>query len=262
MKAEPALITGASSGIGLELARIMARNGHPLVLAARGVVELEKAADELRNRHGATVHVVASDLSRPEAPQALFDEVTRLGLDIGVLVNNAGYSTYGPFAEIAPTADLNMLALNVVALTHLTRLFLPGMVARRGGRVLNVASTAAFQPGPYMACYYASKAYVLSFSEAIGEELVGSGVTVTALCPGPTATNFASRAGVEGSRLFSGRPTMEARQVAEMGYNATMLGRPVVVPGAMNALMAYSVRFAPRWLVMRIVRSLQAPTQR
>ena len=178
MKAEPALITGASSGIGLALARIMARNGHALVLTARGVADLEKAAAELRSQHGATVHVVASDLSRPEAPQALFDEVARLGLDIGILVNNAGYSTYGPFVDIDSTADLNMLALNVVALTHLTRLFLPGMVARRSGRVLNVASTAAFQPGPYMACYYASKAYVLSFSEAIGEELAGSGVTV------------------------------------------------------------------------------------
>lgn len=261
MKAEPALITGASSGIGLALARIMARNGHTLVLTARGVADLEKAAAELRSQHGATVHVVASDLSRPEAPQALFDEVARLGLDIGVLVNNAGYSTYGPFVDIDSTADLNMLALNVVALTHLTRLFLPGMVARRSGRVLNVASTAAFQPGPYMACYYASKAYVLSFSEAIGEELAGSGVTVTTLCPGPTATNFANRAGLEGSRLFSGRPTMNAREVAEIGYNATMLGRPVVVAGAMNALMAFSARFAPRWLLMRIVRGLQAPAQ-
>lgn len=259
MNAQPALITGASSGIGLELARIMARNGHELVLTARGVAELEKLASELQTRHGVAVHVIASDLSQPDAPQALFDEIARRGVTVGVLVNNAGYSTYGPFADIEATADLNMLALNILALTHLTKLFLPGMVARRSGRVLNVASTAAFQPGPFMACYYASKAYVLSFSEAVAEELAGTGVTVTALCPGPTATGFAKRANLEGSRLFSGRPTMGAREVAEIGYNATMLGQPVAVAGAINALMAFSVRFAPRGLVMRIIRALQAP---
>lgn len=259
MMIEPALITGASSGIGLELARIMARNGHELVLAARNKAELERIAAELTAQYGAKVHVVASDLSQPEAPQALYDAVQALGVPVGVLVNNAGFSTSGRFAEIEPSADLNMLALNIVALTHLTRLFLPGMIARKSGRVLNVASTAAFQPGPFMACYYASKAYVLSFSEAIAEELRGTGVTVTTLCPGPTATNFAKRANVEGSPLFASRPVMGAAEVADIGYRATMLGKTVAVAGLMNWLTALSVRFAPRAWIPRIVRALQEP---
>lgn len=257
MNKQPALITGASGGIGLELARIMARQGHELVLVARNQAELERIAAELTSQHGAKVHVVASDLSQPEAPQAVYDAVQALGVSVGVLVNNAGYSTSGPFAEIDPAADLNMIALNIVALTHLTRLFLPGMIAQRSGRVLNVASTAAFQPGPFMACYYASKAYVLSFSEAIAEELRGTGVTVTTLCPGATATGFAKRANLESSQLFTSPLVMDAAEVAEIGYNATMLGKTVAVAGLMNWLVAFSVRFAPRSWIPRIVRTLQ-----
>lgn len=262
MSKEPALITGASSGIGLELARILARNGHPLVLSARNASELERIGAELQSRHGVAVHVVVADLTQPDAPQVIYDAVERLGVSIGMLVNNAGLGTHGPFVDIDASVDMHMLTVNIMALTHLTKLFLPAMVARRSGRVLNVASTAAFQPGPFMACYYASKSYVLSLSEALADELSGTGVTVTTLCPGPTATGFASRAQLEDSRLFSSRPTMGAAEVAEIGYRAAMLGKPVVVAGALNAWMAFSVRFAPRWLLLRIVRSLQAPKDR
>ena len=180
---ETALITGASSGIGLDLARLFAKDGHDVVLVARSEGKLREIAAELERDFGMTAHVIVADLAKPDAPQTL---VAQLPVDVDVLVNNAGFGVLGPFVETDLAKELEMIQVNVVALTHLTKLLLPPMVARRRGRVLNVASTAAFQPGPLMAVYYATKAYVLSFSEAIADELRDSGVTVTALCPGPT----------------------------------------------------------------------------
>jgi short-subunit dehydrogenase len=251
-----ALVTGASAGIGKELARRFARGGHDLVLTARRTDELRALADELRTAGGAA-HVFPADLSDPTAPRALHDAVEAAGLTVDVLVNNAGFGVYGPFANAEPDRLLAMLRVNVLALTELTRLFIPGMVARGRGRVLNVASTAAFQPGPLMAGYYASKAYVLSLSEALAHELRGTGVTVTCLCPGPTRTEFASAAAMHGSKLFDSPNVADAAPVAEVGYRATMRGRRVAIPGALNRLGAFGTRFAPRSLLMRIVERIQ-----
>jgi uncharacterized protein len=252
---QTALITGASSGIGLDLARIMAPS-FDLVITARNQTELEKLARELEAQHGSRVHVVPADLSRPEAPQAIFAEMGRRGLAIDVLVNNAGFGAYGNFAESDLENDLNVIEVNIAALTSLTRLALPGMVERKRGKIMNVASTAGFQPGPLMAVYYASKAYVIMFSEAIANELKGSGVTITCLCPGPTATQFAQRANMEESKLFK-LGAMSSMGVARAGYKGMMAGKTLVIPGMMNKTLAFSVRFSPRKLVTAISRSLQ-----
>ncbi|HET6576603.1 MAG TPA: SDR family oxidoreductase [Fimbriiglobus sp.] len=252
-----ALVTGASAGIGRELARRFARGGHDLVLTARRVDELRTLADELRAA-GVTAHVVPADLSDPAAPRKLFDEIAAAGLTVDVLVNNAGFGVYGPFADADPDRLLAMVRVNVLALTELCRLFIPGMVARGRGRVLNVASTAAFQPGPLMAGYYATKAYVLSLSEALAHELRGTGVTVTCLCPGPTRTEFAAVAAMDGSKLFDSPNVADAASVAEVGYQASMRGRRVAIPGVLNRLGVFSTRFAPRSFLMRIVERIQA----
>jgi len=197
-----ALITGASGGIGLELAKLFARDRFNLVLVARSRDKLDQLAAELSRKYDMKTLVIAKDLSDHNAPQEVYDEVVKAGIDVDILVNNAGYTMLGKFVELGVQEQMQMAQVNIMTLTHLTRLFLPGMVERGYGNVLNVASTAAFQPGPLMAVYYASKAYVLSFSEAIGNELRGTGVTVTVLCPGPTRTGFQSRGGVEGARLL------------------------------------------------------------
>ena len=252
-----ALVTGATSGLGYELALLLARNGHPLVVVARRQADLDRVAGELRDRHSVPVETIVADLARPEAVETIVAELERRRVAVEILINNAGFASYGPFAESNPSREVDMIQVNVVALTHLTRLLLPGMLARRRGRILNVASTAAFEPGPLMAVYYATKAYVLSFSEAIASELRGSGVTVTALCPGPTATGFQRRAAMEDSKLVSGRTLMDARTVAEAGYAAMLAGKTVVIPGWRNWLMAEAVRFAPRNLTTAIVRRMQ-----
>ena len=249
------LVTGASSGIGYELARRFARDRHDLVLVARSAERLAEIGRELGGSAGVKVKVVAKDLSRPGAARELFDELRREGIAIRVLVNCAGFGTTGPFVEADPGAEREMIQLNMVALTELTRLALQEMVPRREGRILNVASTAAFQPGPRMAVYYATKAYVLFFSEALKSELAGAGVTVTTLCPGPTRTGFGARANMEGSRLFR-LGAMDAASVAEAGYRGLMKGRGLVVPGLGNKLLALSVRVSPRWAVTAIVRWL------
>ncbi len=248
------LITGASTGIGRELARIAASSGRNLILVARSEDKLVELAKELQSS-GVEAEVIALDLSRIEAPGLLDQEVTRRGLEVDTLVNNAGFGNLGPFHEAEIVVQLEMLRLNVESLTHLTRLFLPPMVRRGRGRVLNVASTAGLQPGPLMAVYYASKAYVLSFSEAIAEELRGTGVTVTALLPGPTRTEFQERAKMEGSGLVR-LGMASARSVAEVGYRGMEAGRVVVIPGLVNRLLALSVRFSPRWLVRRVVKRI------
>lgn len=255
-KQETVLITGASGGIGLELAKRFARDGSSLVLVARSEDALKRLASELESDYGIRAVWFAEDLSDPGAPARLYTRTEAAGLRIDVLVNNAGFAVYGPFAEADPAATLDMVQVNVNALTHLTRLYLPGMTARRKGAVLNVASTAAFQPGPLMAVYFATKAFVLSFSEAIAYELKGTGVTVTALCPGPTRTGFEKRAQMEGSKLFKGR-VMEASEAAEAGYRALRKGDPLVIPGIGNRLMAWSVRLAPRRLVPALVKKIQ-----
>lgn len=254
------IITGASSGIGYELSRQFASHGHSLMLVARDEQKLQSVADELTAAHGISASVYPLDIAAPGAPQQLMEETQRRRLSINSLVNNAGFGMYGPFAESDVGSTLQMVQLNITALTHLTRLVLPEMIERGQGRILNVASTAAFQPGPLMAVYYASKAYVLHFSEALAEELKNSGVTVTALCPGPTETAFVDRAGLGRSKLFSGAlRVMDAETVAEVGYRGLMKKRRVVVPGTMNKLLIQSARFFPRRLVTRVAHAMQAP---
>lgn len=251
-----ALITGASSGIGHELARVFAQRGYDLVLVARGREQLLYVAGQLREQADVTVHVIVKDLARPAAAEELVAELRGSSLAIDVLVNNAGVGAYGPFADTPLPAMIELMHVNMATLTQLTRLLLPDMIQRKSGKVLNVASTAAFQPGPLMAVYYASKAYVLSLSEALADEVAGSGVTVTALCPGPTRSAFQQRAGVQHTRLMSGR-IMDAASVARIGYDGLMQGRPVVIPGLRNRLLVLAVRLVPRSVVTRAVRHMQ-----
>lgn len=256
-----ALVTGASSGIGRELADLFAADGHELVLVARGEKRLRETAADLATRHGARAHVVPADLARPDAVARIGGEVERLGLAIDHLVNNAGFSVYGPFAQTDPDAQRDVIAVNVTAVTALARRFLPAMVARGAGRVLNVASTAAFQPGPRMAVYYASKAYVLSFSLAVSVEMQGTGVTVTALCPGPSPTGFAERAGALRTPLFKAEWfSMDPGAVARAGYEGMKRGERIVVPGAIHKAHDLAVRLVPRSLAARFVGRIQTPT--
>lgn len=252
-----ALITGASGGIGLELARIFAREKYNLVLVARSRDALEKIATELQGQYGIATAVIAKDLSDPAAPEELFRDVQAQKLKIEVLVNNAGYGDFGPFAQADTKKLLDMIQLNVVALTHLTKLFLPEMEARGSGKILNVASTASFQPGPFMAVYYATKAFVLSLTEAVGNEVQSSGVSVTALCPGPTYSGFQKAAAMEESKMLEGMKIMDSTTVAEAGYRALMKGRRIVIPGFRNRLLVFSVRLSPRNVVTNLVRKIQ-----
>jgi uncharacterized protein len=251
-----ALITGASFGIGMELARIFSREGHNLVLVARSADRLRQLASELEKAHATRSLILASDLTEPGSAAYLLDQTTRADITVDVLVNNAGFGQFGLFLENDLEECLHQIQLNITTLTHLTRLYLPEMVERKSGRILNVASTAAFQPGPLMAVYYASKAYVLHFSEAIANELRGTGVTVTCLCPGATATEFHKRAHMTDIQLLR-FGAMDARTVAEDGYRALIAGKPVVISGFKNWLLAQSVRFAPRQLVIAVARKLQ-----
>ena len=255
---ETALITGASSGIGLDLARLFAKDGNDVILVARSEGKLRGIAADFERDFGVTAHVIVADLAKPDAPQTL---VAQLPVDVDVLVNNAGFGVTGPFVETDLAKELEMIQVNVVALTHLTKLLLPPMIGRRRGRVLNVASTAAFQPGPLMAVYYATKAYVLSFSEAIADELRDSGVTVTALCPGPTETGFAAIADMTTTRLFNIAKPMGSAEVARAGYEGMKRGRRVVIPGLKNKLLTQSIRVSPRRMVTTIVRKLQESRQ-
>ncbi len=255
-----ALITGASSGIGLELTRLFARDGYDLVLVARSQQQLQQLASELHEKFGITVKVIVKDLSVAGAPDEIFTELQQENVTVDALVNNAGYATYGLFSELDLDNELRMMQVNMVALTHLTKLFLPGVLKNHRGKILNIASTAAFQPGPLMAVYYASKAYVLSFSEALANELRGTGVNVTALCPGPTESGFQKRANMEDSKLFSGRKIMDAATVARAGYRGLMAGKTVVIPGIRNRLLVETIRFSPRSMVTQIVRNMQERT--
>ena len=252
------LITGGSGGIGYELAKLFARDGHNLILVARSADKLTQVANELQAA-GVTVKTFALDLGQAPAPKFLYDQLLREGINVEVLVNNAGFGAYGDFAEMADDQILGQINLNIIALTELTRLFLPAMIARRAGRIMNVASTAGFQPGPLMAVYYATKAYVISFSEAVANEVRGSGVTVTCFCPGPTQTGFGARAGNDKTRVFKQTAVMSADKVALDGYRALMEGRTLTISGAQNWLVAQSTRFAPRKLVTAISRWISEP---
>lgn len=247
-----ALITGASSGIGLELARIFAREHYDLVLVARSETRLQEIAGELRSAHHIAVDVLAKDLAIADA----YAEIQSKTGHVDVLVNNAGFGLYGKFAGFSATDDLKLMHVNMDALVALTKAFLPGMIAAHSGRILNVASTAAFQPGPLMALYYASKAFVLHFSEALANELNDTGVIVTVLCPGPTETEFQSRADMKDSRVMQ-TGMMSAKAVAEAGYRGLMAGKTIVIPGIRNKIGARSVRLAPRSLVTKIARRIQ-----
>ncbi|MCB9539747.1 MAG: SDR family oxidoreductase [Myxococcales bacterium] len=250
MRKGTALVTGASMGLGAILARLFAADGHNLILTARSEDKLAALAAELRTAHGVEVRVEPCDLADPAAPKQLADRLADTPIDF--LVNNAGFGTQGRFVKLDRQKELDEIQVNVAALTDLTRLFLPGMVERGFGRVLNVASTAGFQPGPFMATYYATKAYVISFSEGIAEELRGTGVTVTAHCPGATRTEFAANAGIEKSRLFKLGPA-DATEVATHAYRAMHAGRVVAIHGLKNWLGAFSIRFSPRVVVRRLV---------
>ena len=256
-----ALVTGASSGIGRELALRFAREGHDLILVARNGQKLRELADQLKRDCGVSANVIPKDLSKPQAPEEIFQELQREGILIDILVNNAGVGTYGPFSESNLSRELEMMRLNMISLTHLTHLFLKEAVLCKEGKILNVASTAAFQPGPLMAVYYASKAYVLSFSEALAEELRGSGVTVTVLCPGPTESEFQKTANMGKIRLLAKSFLMDSATVAKAGYEGLMKGRTVVIPGFKNKLSVLGAKWAPRKWVVRAVRMIQTRTR-
>jgi uncharacterized protein len=252
-----AIITGASTGIGRELARLCARDGYDVALVSRSQPELESLAAEIRQSTGRAAWVLVKDLSLAPAPEEIWAELSGQGIAVDVLINNAGFGLLGRFARLDAAQQVGMIQVNVTALTQLTRLFLPGMLERGRGRILNVASTAAFQPGPLMSVYYATKAYVVSFSEAIHNECRGSGVTVTCLCPGPTRTEFQKRAGAGAAKLFNSGRVMEAGVVARVGMEAMKAGKPLAIPGRLNALMAFLTRFAPIQLTASMARRFQ-----
>jgi short-subunit dehydrogenase len=250
-----ALITGASSGIGAELARIHAEHGGDLVVVARRRERLEALKTELEAAHGVTVHVLCQDLARAEAAQEIYEQVRSWSLPVDYLVNNAGFGYRGFFHEQDWATNEAMIEVNILALARLTRLFLPDMIARGSGRVLNIGSMAGFLAGPLHAVYYASKAFVISFSEALANELAGTGVHVTVLCPGPTATEFTERAQMQEVKLL--KMTASARKIAEVGYRAMLKGKTLAVPGLLNKVTIHGLlRLSPRRLSTHFSRTL------
>ena len=250
------LITGASAGIGAEFARLLAAEGEALVITARRKGRIEALAEELRRAHGVRVEPIVADLALKESTEGLAEKTRALGLEVNTLINNAGFGLAGAFADQPLDRVTEMLELNIVALTRLTRIFLPEMRARRAGGIINVASIAAFLPGPYMSVYYASKAYVLSFSEAIAHELRGSGVVVTALCPGATQTEFQEVAGMVETPMLR-RLSMSSREVARLGLAGHRAGKSVVITGAGNKLAPLAARLVPRNVLARIAAGVQ-----
>jgi len=253
-----ALITGSSNGIGYELAKVLAQKDNNLVLVARSKDKLDELKNELEKSHNIWVYTIGKDLSLPGAASEVYDELKTKSITIDYLVNNAGFGDFGLFAQSDWNKQEQMINLNVTALAHFTRLFLPDMISRGGGKILNVASTASFQPGPTMSVYFATKAFVLSFSEAVNNEVREHGITVTALCPGATQSGFQAAASMQDSKLFAGNNFPTSREVAEFGYRAMMKGKAVAIHGFKNSIMANSVRFAPRSLVVKIARQIQA----
>jgi short-subunit dehydrogenase len=252
-----ALITGATSGIGYELAYVHAKQGANVVLVARSKDKLEQIKNDLENNYNINAYIIEKDLSLNNSALDVYDEIIKNNITVDYLINNAGFGDFG-FLNDSDWGKLErMINLNITALTQLTKLFVKDMIHRGNGKILNVASTAAFQPGPTMAVYYATKAYVLSFSEAINNEVSGSGVTVTTLCPGPTKSGFQEVASLRESRLVKGRILATSKEVAEYGYKAMLKGKSVAIPGIVNYLMANSVRFFPRSAVVKVARFIQ-----
>jgi short-subunit dehydrogenase len=241
MNNETALITGASSGIGMHLAHEFARHGHPVILVAPVESELREVAQQLATNGGGEAIVIAKDLEEPNAPQEIFDELQQRGVTVDILVNNAGHGQHGHFWEIPLEKDLSMMRLNMEAMLRMTKLFLPPMLARGRGRIMNNASVGGFEPGPTLAVYHATKAFVLSLTEAIATELKETGVTATALCPGPTDTDFFPKADMEATRAM--QQAMAPQDVAKAGYEAVMKGDRLVVPGGMNKALVFARRF-------------------
>ena len=253
-----ALITGSSNGIGYELAKVHAENGDNLVLVARSKSKLDELKKELEEKHKISVYTIGKDLSIPGAAREVYDEIKKNNISIDYLINNAGFGDFGLFAESDWTKQEQMINLNVTTLTHFTRLFLPEMINRGSGKILNLASTASFQPGPTMSVYFATKAFVLSFSEAVNNEVRENGITITALCPGATRSGFQAAASLQDSKMFEGNNFPTSREVAEYGYRAMMKGKAVAIHGFKNSILANSVRFAPRSLVVKAARKMQA----
>jgi uncharacterized protein len=251
-----ALITGSSGGIGYEFARIHAENGDNLILVARNKCRLDEIKESLEKEYGIAVYTIEKDLSETDAAREVFDETKEKGLTVDYLINNAGFGDIALFAESDWNKQERMINLNVKALSQLTWLYLPGMIGRGFGRILNMASTASFQPGPTMSVYFATKAFVLSFSEAVNEEVRKMGVSVTALCPGSTESGFHAAALGE-NRIVKERSLPSARRIAEFGHKAMMKRRAVAIPGFKNSFMAASVRFMPRSLVVKAARMIQ-----
>ncbi len=258
------LITGASRGIGEAFARVYAKRQHDLILVARNQADLDKLQEELSNQYDIDVVVLCHDLTKENEIQQLYDEIQRQNLTVDVLINNAGYGDYGEFFKSDWSKLQGMILLNMLAVTHLSHLFLPDMIARGQGQILNVASTAAFQPGPRMAVYFATKAYILSFSEALSAETEGTGVSVTVLCPGPTQSNFGQNANMEqialvGDVTSDKLPT--ALAVAEYGYEALNNGEVVAVHGAVNKVLTFMPRLTPRGVLRQGVKQFLAPRE-
>ncbi|HEQ98622.1 MAG TPA: SDR family oxidoreductase [candidate division Zixibacteria bacterium] len=252
-KSPTVLVTGASSGIGREFCRLFARDGYDIVMVARDEARMKKLEVEIQGRYANKVRILPFDLAQPGSPQKIYDSLKADDIRIDILVNNAGFGQWGRFQETEPQRLYDMIEVNITALTKLTRLFLPEMIERGSGKILNVASSAGFVAGPYCATYYASKAYVIHLSEAIAEEVDGSGVTVTVLCPGPVRTEFFKRSEAAGTRL-EGMFPQEADKVARIGYKALMKGRRTVIPSWFYKALVFSIRLAPRKLATKIAR--------
>jgi short-subunit dehydrogenase len=248
------LVTGASAGIGREIARVAAEKGLDLVLVARRTERLEELAEEIRAANGVDALVLAADLADPGAADAVHAWVEERGLEIDVLVNNAGFGSHGLFADASPERNRDMLRVNAESLVALTHRFLPPMLDRGRGRILNVASTAGFQPSAFMAMYFATKAFVLHLTEGLASELRGTGVTATALCPGPVRTEFHEVAGIRSGRF---PPGVSAPRVARCGWRAMERGRVIVVPGLVNRMLIFLVRLMPRFVVRATMRGIQ-----
>ncbi len=251
-----ALITGASIGIGYELSKIFARNGYNLVLVSRTKQKLEAIADKLENKHGIQTKVIPKDLSKSIAPVELYEEIVSDNIEINVLVNNAGFGLNGKFVDLKAEKQMDLIQLNISSLTMLSKLFGADMAKRRSGKILNVASTGAFQAGPFMSTYYASKAYVLLFSEGIANELAQDGVDVSVLCPGPTHTEFGDRAEMSHTKVLNVPWVMDAAEVAEAGFSGLMNRKKIIIPGVMNKILAFSTRLMPRSFLVLILRYL------
>jgi short-subunit dehydrogenase len=253
-----ALVTDATSGIGLELSKILATSDYKLVLVARDEQRLRRFAADLPKNRDFSTEVFATDLSVPGTAEKVYNQLRQRGIKIDLLVNNAGFGLTSAFMETDLRRELELIQLNIVSLVVLTKFVVREMLQRKQGRILNVASTAAFQPGPFMAIYYASKAFVLSFTEGLAEELKDTGLTITTLCPGPTATEFSTSAGVQKSKLFASGvvPVMNAKTVAEIAYRGLIEGRRVVIPGLMNRIGVQALRLSPRRLVTQLVKFL------